>query len=135
MKTKSLVAAILLSTCLTTLAFAPRTITQAHVNQIRLGQTTEPELVALFGTPTTRFVDLRNSVSLDWFRSRPIPPAGYLPLIGQFLGGLDVEAQQLSVVLSPSGHVIRYYVHSSRDRLKRGPQQVTTTVRETSYAK
>ena len=135
MKTKILVSAILISSCLTSWAWAPRSITQANVNQIRIGQTTEAELVQLFGAPTTRSVDLRHLISLSWFRSVPMPIPAYLPLIGQFLGGLDVEAQELSVVLAPDGRVLRYNVYSSKDRLKSGPQRVMTTVRETRYSK
>ncbi|MEO7166720.1 MAG: hypothetical protein ABI787_03275 [Spartobacteria bacterium] len=136
MKTKFLVAAILLSSCLTSWAWYPRSITQARVDQIHLGQTTENDLLQLFGVPTTRFVDLKQRISLDWFRSVPMPVSGYLPLVGQFLGGLNVEAQQLTVFLSANGRVIRYEVHSSKDRLKPGSTQVTTTTRrETGYSK
>ncbi len=132
MKIKSLVTAILLSTCLTSWAWFPKSISQAGINQIRLGQTTEADLVQLFGPPTTRFVDLRNGIALDWFRSVPMPAAGYLPVIGQFLGGLDVEAQQLTVDLTPDGRVIRYEVHSSKKTLKAAQ---SGTTRETGYSK
>ena len=114
MKTKSLVAALLLSSCLTILASYPSTITQENVNQIRPGQTTEADLVNLFGIPTTRFVDLTHYTAIDWFRSVPAPAQSYIPFIGPCLGGLKVEAQQLTVVLSPGGTVVRYEVHSSR---------------------
>ena len=136
MKTKILFSILLLSSCLTSWAWAPRSITQANLNQIRIGQTTEPELVQLFGAPTTRFVDLRGHTSLDWFRSVPMPLPAYLPLAGELFGGLEVDAQQLSVVLGPNGRVIRYEVHSSEKRLKTAAQSVTTTsVRQTNYSK
>ena len=115
MKTKFLVIAIFLSTCLTSWAF-PKCITQEKINQIQIGQTTEAELFHLFGPPTTRFTDMSHTISLDWFRSVPMPPSGYVPLIGQFLGGLNLEAQQLSVVVGPGGKVIRYAMHSSNDK-------------------
>lgn len=135
MKTKFLVAALLISSCLTSWAWFPPSITQQKINQIRVGQTTEADLVRLFGTPTTRFVDLAHSVAIDWFRSVPAPPQSYIPLIGSFLGGLNVEAQQLTVFLSPGGRVVRYEVHSSGDRLHDASQVTTTTVRKTSYSK
>src|SRR6476620_4711253 len=113
MKTRFLVAALLISSCLTILASYPRTITQANVNQIRPGQTTEADLVNLFGVPTTRFVDLAHYTAIDWFRSVPAPAKSYIPLIGFCLGGLNVEAQQLTVVLSPRGTLGPYEVHSS----------------------
>jgi outer membrane protein assembly factor BamE (lipoprotein component of BamABCDE complex) len=117
MKSKFLVAALLLSSCLTVLASYPRTITQENVNQIRPGQTTEADLVNLFGIPTTRFVDLEHYTAIDWFRSVPAPAQSYIPVIGYCLGGLNVEAQQLTVILSPGGRVVRYEVHSSLNRL------------------
>ena len=134
MKTKILAAAILLTSSLTSWAMQPARITQERVNQIQVGQTTEADLVQLFGTPTTRFVDLRHYIAIDWFRSVPAPPQSYIPIIGSCLGGLDVEAQQLTVDLSPSGRVLRYEVHSSRDRLRVASSR-TTTVRQTGYAK
>ena len=114
MKIKVLVTAILLSTCLTSWGF-PKSITQQEISQIRIGQTTEADLLNLFGPPTTRFVDMSH-ISLDWFRSVPMPAASYLPFIGELTGGLNIEAQQLSVVLSPGGRVLRYEMHSSRDK-------------------
>ena len=117
MKTKILVTAILISTCLTGWASYPSSITQSEIDQIRIGQTTEADLVHLFGPPTTRFVDLRGTVSLDWFRSVPMTAPAYLPLI-KFFVAPHVEAQQLAVVLGSSGRVLRYEVHSSKGNLK-----------------
>ena len=135
MKTKFLVCALLLYSCLTSWAWFPPRITQAEINQIRVGQTTEVELVHLFGTPTTRSTDLAQRISIDWFRSVPAPAQSYIPLIGPFLGGLTIEAQQLSVVLTPGGRVLRYTVHSSRDTLHDAAQVTRTTLSRTSYSK
>lgn len=130
MKTKFLLCAILLSSCLTSWAHFPPTITQQNINQIQIGQTTEAELVLLFGTPTTRFVDLARYTAIDWFRSVPPPAQSYIPVIGSCLGGLDIDAQQLTVVLSPGGRVVRYEVHSSLDRLHAATRVTTTTRRQ-----
>lgn len=134
MKTKFLVCALLLSSCLTSWARFPPRITQAMINQIHIGQTTESELVHLFGTPTTRSTDLANRITVDWFRSVPAPIQSYIPLIGSFLGGLNIEAQQLSVFLTPDGRVLRYEVHSSRDTLH-AAGTTRTVVSRTSYSK
>ena len=116
MKTKFLVSAILLTTCLTSWAWFPKSITPQKISQIHIGQTTEADLLNLFGPPTTRFVDIAHTISLDWFRSVRMSPLGYLPLVGELAGGRNLEAQQLSIVLSPDGRVIRYEMHSSKDR-------------------
>lgn len=134
MKTKLLAAALLFSSCLTTLAWFPPSLTQEKISQIQLRQTTEADLVQLFGPPTTRFVDLDHYISIDWFRSVPPPAQSYIPIIGSCLGGLNVEAQQLTVVLSPSGRVVRYEVHSSLNRLHVA-NRTTTTLQRTSYSK
>lgn len=136
MKTKILLSVFLLSSCLTTWAWFPPSITQEKIDQIRVGQTTEADLVHLFGAPTTRFVDLSHHTALDWFRSVPMPVGGYLPLIGELFGGLKVDAQQLYVLLSPDGHVLHYEVNNSLETLKaRGEALTVTTSRHTSYAK
>ncbi len=135
MKTKFLVCALLLSSCLTTWAWFPPRITQAKINQIQIGQTTEAELVHLFGTPTTRTTDLAQYITIDWLRSVPAPIQSYIPLIGSFLGGMNIDAQELYVVLSPGGRVVHYEVHSSRNSLHTAGQSTTTTVSRTSYSK
>lgn len=134
MKTKFLVCAILLSSCLTSWAWFPPRITQAKLNQIQIGQTTEADLVQLFGAPSTRTTDLAHRITIDWLRSVPAPVQSYIPLIGSFLGGLEIDARQLRVVLSPDGRVIGYEVHSSRDTLH-AAKVTTTTVSQTSYSK
>ena len=135
MKTKFLVAAFTVSFYLTSWASSPSSITKERINQIQVGQTTEADLVQLFGTPTTRYVDLARYTSIDWFRSVPAPPQSYIPIVGSFVGGLDVEAQQLTVFLSPGGRVVRYEVHSSRDTLHTASQVRTAMVRGTTYSK
>ncbi|MGH8093249.1 MAG: hypothetical protein ACREIF_07250 [Chthoniobacterales bacterium] len=132
MKTKILVTTILISSCLTSWAWFPPSITQSKVDQIQIGQTTEADLVHLFGAPTTRFVDLEHMISLDWFRSVPMSPAAYLPLV-QFFIPPNVESQQLSVVLGSDGRVLRYQVHSSKGTLKPGQQGVA--VRQSTASK
>jgi hypothetical protein len=45
-----------------------------------------------------------------------MPIGGYLPFVGELAGGRRLEAQQLSVFLTPSGVVTRYEMHSSLDK-------------------
>lgn len=116
MKAKFLICVILLATCLPSWGWHGKSITPEKLSQIRIGQTTETDLVSLFGPPSTRFVDIYHGVSLDWFRSVPMPIGGYLPFIGELAGGRNLEAQQLSVVLSPGGRVTRFEMHSSLDK-------------------
>src|SRR5262249_25953223 len=132
MKTKFLVGAILLASCLTSWAWHCKSITREKLSQIHVGQTTETDLVDLFGPPSTRFVDIYHTVSLDWFRSVPMPIGGYLPFIGELAGGRRLEAQQLSVVLR-GGLVTGYEMHSSRDTPR--ADGVSTIIDQRHYSK
>ena len=136
MKIRNLFAAFL-TLCLTSSALPHGAITQPAVNQIRAGITTEADLTKHFGAPDTKLTNDRGYSSLDWFRSLGPSAGGYVPIVGQFLGGLNTEVQQLSVVLGPNGRVLRYEVHSSKNRLKPAVQTstTTTTVRETHAPK
>lgn len=134
MKIKILIAAILACSCLTSQAWFAQSINQAKINQIQPGQTTEAELVQLFGPPDTKLLDIYHKTSLDWFRSVPPPVSSYIGVVGQFLGGLHLQVQQLSVVLGPSGTVQRYTIFDSTGAVK-ARTQVRTTVRETKYSK
>jgi hypothetical protein len=135
MKTKLLVSVILLCSCLTTWAWFDPSITQDKVDRIQIGQTTEADLIHLFGYPTTRHVDLRHHITLDFFRSVPMPWQGYIPLIGSFIGGLDLDGQELWVELTPDGRVLRYMVYSSRNSVKARTTVTTRTRVSRSYSK
>jgi hypothetical protein len=135
MKTKALVSLILIASCLTSWAWFDPSITQAKINQIRIGQTTEADLVHFFGHPTTRHIDLRHHVTLDFIRSVPMPWQGYIPFIGSFIGGLDLDAQELWVELTPDGRVLRYRVFSSRNDVKTSTTTTRTTVVNHTYSK
>ena len=105
--------AALSALCLTSCVAIGAPIAQRDVSQIKPGQTTEADLVQMFGPPTTRSVDIREKKTLDWNESSGIPPQAYLPFIGPCLGGLDVRVQQLSVVVSADGRVERYTMNDS----------------------
>jgi outer membrane protein assembly factor BamE (lipoprotein component of BamABCDE complex) len=113
--------ALLALTCLTSYATAAESITQEKVNQIRPGQTTEQDLIRIFGAPATETVCPEADRSLDWYYVRPISPQNYIPVIGPALGGAQVKAWELWVVVSASGRVKRYiaYQHYANGEVKR----------------
>ena len=117
MKMRNLIALLLLS-CLTSCASYETAINPTTVHQIRPGATTESDLLELFGPPDTRWVALRGRIALNWFRSLNPDPAGYVPVFGQFLGGLDLEVQELSVVVAPSGRVESFSIYDSNGVVK-----------------
>src|SRR5215467_12039562 len=107
--------------CLTSNAMAGRSINQVKVNQITPGLTTEEDLVHFFGPPTTKTVCPPGETTLDWFYVRPISAQNYIPVIGTALGGTQVKAWELWVVLRPNGTVRRYiaYGHYVNGQTKR----------------
>ena len=94
--------------CLTNYAAAGVSITQEKINQIRPGQTTEEDLVRTFGSPATKTVCPPGEIALDWFYASPISAQNYIPIIGPALGGTQVKAWELWVVVGANGEVKRY---------------------------
>jgi outer membrane protein assembly factor BamE (lipoprotein component of BamABCDE complex) len=116
----SLLALVML-VCLTSNATAGNSITQEKINQIRPGLTTEEDLVRAFGPPATKMVCPPAEIALDWFYVSPISAQNYIPIIGPALGGTQVKAWELWVVLSANGEVKRYiaYGHYVNGETKR----------------
>jgi outer membrane protein assembly factor BamE (lipoprotein component of BamABCDE complex) len=102
-------------------AMAGKSITQEKVNQIRPGQTTEEDLVRAFGPPATKMVCPPGEMTLDWFYLSPISAQNYIPIIGPALGGTQVKAWELWVVLGAHGEVKRYiaYGHYANGETRR----------------
>jgi hypothetical protein len=103
--------ALVMLACLTDQAMAGHAITQEKINQITPGLTTEADLVRAFGSPATKTVCPPEEMTLDWFYVRPIAPQNYIPVIGPALGGTQVKAWELWVVLRANGTVRRYIAY------------------------
>ena len=116
----SILAFVMLG-CLTNQAMAGKSITQTKISQIRPGQTTEADLVRAFGPPATKTLCPPEEMTLDWFYVSPISVQNYIPVIGPALGGTQVKAWELWVVLDARGEVKRYiaYEHHVNGQTKR----------------
>lgn len=114
MKTNSCLAVLALCLCLLGCADGPKKITTQKVNQLRPGQTTEHDLVRMFGKPTDRVVEVNNSVTLSWFHVSNLSPLATIPSVGLFLENRNV-AQTLTAHLDPAGRLDRYRVSSIKD--------------------
>ena len=115
------ILALVMLACLTRQATAGNAITQEKVSQIRPGQTTEADLVRAFGPPATKMVCPPEEMALDWFYVSPISAQNYIPIIGPALGGTQVKAWELWVVLGANGEVKRYiaYGHYANGETRR----------------
>ena len=125
-------SATLFALCLT--SCASYEISQPKLGQIRAGVTTQADLLQLFGPPDTEWTAFRGNSSLDWYRSEGPNVTGYLPIVGQFAGGLDFEIQQLSVTIGPNGRVLSYSLFDSNGAVK-ADQRVLREIPEGVYRK
>lgn len=77
--------------------------------EVKKGQTTEPQLLALFGKPTQRSVNDEGSVSVIWlYTEASVKGTTFIPLVGAFAGGVNSRTKTLVVRLDPSGTVSGY---------------------------
>jgi len=105
------VFALIVLLCLTNQALGGQSITQAKVNQITPGLTTEQDLFHAFGPPTTKTVCPPGEVTLDWFYASPIGAQNYIPFIGPAFGGAQLTGWELWVILRADGTVKRYIAY------------------------
>jgi len=84
-------------------------IEQSNVSQIIKGQTTEADLVRMFGPPSNRMANSNGTVMLMWsYFSHDMNAASFIPYAGMVLGGSKSESQNLHVTLGPNGKVQDY---------------------------
>jgi hypothetical protein len=122
MKTIQPILAVLASLILTSCA-SSGLIAQQDLNYIRPGNTTEIDLVHMFGPPDTRTVEEDGKTSLNWFKCSSAPPESYIPVVGQWIAPLDARVQQLYVLVATNGRVARYTLSDSQDYRKMPVQE------------
>lgn len=96
-------------------------IAQEKVNQIRLGVTTEPDLLLLFGNPSTKTLDPSGTIVLTWvYSSASTKAETFVPIAGALIGGYDTHLQQLSVLLDRKGRVVKWTMNNSPGEVRYG---------------
>jgi hypothetical protein len=114
MKTNQLIFTVLASLWLASHASSGQ-IEQQDINEIKPGITTESDLVRTFGPPDTSVADIRGNRLLHWTKLGAPPLRGYLPIIGPWLGVLDVCWLNLWVQVRANGRV-EHYMYKSHQR-------------------
>lgn len=90
-------------------ASAGKNYDSRKVTDIKKGETTEAELVGMFGKPETRGINSEGSVTLTWLYSEAhVKGATFVPLVGMFAGGVNSKTKTLLVRLDSSGKVASY---------------------------
>lgn len=108
---------IRLLSCLLTVTFATscvsmgRKLDQDAVNRIHEGKTTRTEVVQWLGSPdqTTRVGEM--TTFQYHFARASAKPAGFIPVVGAFAGGVDVQNQMVSVTFDRNG-IVRQLISS-----------------------
>ncbi|MDD2663982.1 MAG: outer membrane protein assembly factor BamE [Dechloromonas sp.] len=102
-------SALLLSACVSHGVM----VTEQQVSQIRRGETSEAEVVAILGQPTSiSSINGRRMLIYSGMYAQP-RPATFIPVVGPLVGGADVRAS--SVVISISDGIVSdiYSTHTA----------------------
>lgn len=79
------------------------------LSEVKKGETTEPQLVALFGQPAQRGINEDGVVKLTWiYTELTTKGATFIPVVGMFAGGADTKTKTLIVRLDSAGKVAGY---------------------------
>src|SRR6267154_3853394 len=74
---------------------------ESKLSQIKKGETTEPELVQLFGEPMHRSVNSDGLTTLVWmYAQTAVQGQSFIPIVGGFMGGANSSSKTLAVTLA-----------------------------------
>jgi hypothetical protein len=74
---------------------------ESKISEIKKGQTTETDLVGMFGPPQNRSVNSDTGLTLTWIYSEAkVKGESFIPYAGAFMGGTRSKSKTLSVMLA-----------------------------------
>jgi outer membrane protein assembly factor BamE (lipoprotein component of BamABCDE complex) len=104
MKNPVLVVVVALS--LIGCATVGRKLDQSSVEKIKKGETTREEVLRLIGSPDQMTRDGNGNITMTYMYVRATAkPETFIPIIGAFAGGANVQNQMVMVVTGPDGVV------------------------------
>ena len=78
------------------------------ITQIKKGETTEAQLVEMFGQPQNRTVNSEGQTTLSWiYAESSVKGESFIPYAGAFMGGHNSKSKSLNVTLQ-DGKVTTY---------------------------
>jgi outer membrane protein assembly factor BamE (lipoprotein component of BamABCDE complex) len=100
---------VLLVACLLGCVTSGRKIDQAAADQIEKGKTTKEQVVALIGSPEsiTRSSNGDTTYTYRYVRATA-KPINFIPVVGAFAGGANMQQQMYRVTFNPKGIVKDY---------------------------
>jgi hypothetical protein len=73
----------------------------SKISEIKKGETTEADLVKMFGEPQNRSISSENGLTLTWIYSEAkVKGESFIPYAGAFMGGTRSKMKTLSVMLA-----------------------------------
>lgn len=105
MKSKAyILAALLAATALSGCATTGVNVTDNQLAFLKPGITTEQEVIAKLGQPTTRMRLADGSVLDSYIYSRSqMKAATFVPVVGLFAGGVDLKSNTVTLQFGPDG--------------------------------
>src|SRR6266567_7253821 len=95
-----LITAVVLAGLLIGCASMGRNFDESKVSQIKKSETTEAELVQMFGAPEHRTLNSEGQTILTWMYSQSnVKGQSFIPFAGPFMGGTDTKMKSLNVTL------------------------------------
>ncbi len=90
-------------------ATSGRKIDQAAADQIEKGKTTKEQVIALIGSPESISRSSNGDTTYIYNYTRATAkPINFVPIVGAFAGGADVQHQMYMVTFDPKGIVKSY---------------------------
>lgn len=97
----------------------------SKVALIKEGQTTEAELIQMFGEPETRIVQSGGEKNLIWsYHESVVKGESFIPYAGPFVGGTKSKGKMLNVTLGGDGTVKNYSASGSGSETRQSLQSV-----------
>lgn len=103
---KTIVVISLIFFTLVGCATVGRKISQDAVNGIEKGKTTREEVIKLLGSPDQMAKDTNGNITMTYMYVRATTkPISFVPIVGAFAGGANVQNQIVMITIGPDGKV------------------------------
>ena len=94
---------------------------QTVATRIVEGKTTKQEVQHAYGEPTTTsFTDAGNEIWTYRYSYATSKAINFVPIVGLFAGGADVESKELVILFGKDNRVTKYSYRESEQELSRG---------------
>lgn len=77
-----------------------------QVDNIQVGKTTKQQVINMLGSPTTVMRQSGGNTTLMYSYSKTqMDAVNFIPIIGLFFGGMDMQSQTVTIQIGPDGIV------------------------------